>query len=645
MAWRLDGRPPPGGSSAAGPEPEPWPRHSWLATRPPPRGGLRRRSNKPGRATPASDQRTLALAAFPLAEAEPGPEAGQGCAGPAAADPAPRERDAQAARPADGGGGACGGRIPGGTVGVVAASSDASLQLLCLDVAARRWGGPPPAVPTPRTPWLASPRCPAAAHACQGPHTPKRLPDHALWHGAAARPSYRAPPLMCCCCGRGVRRFPREEARYGWGDQVARGGRPAAAAPRRDALPGAPGRPPAAAARARRAPRARARRCVRARSCSRRAQPPGRAAWGGAGTWRHRGLRRACRGGRAPKRRSAAGGRCRAPARARLRRRGQRAPGLWRRDRRQRRRLGRGGRRRAARGRAGRLRVARRQRPAPWSQPQRSRCRGRERPGRPARLGRRGRRAGAHAGPRQACRGRPAAGGAGAGAAGGAPVGRQRAVRVRARCGTRSPSARRPRLAHAREPGRTPASRDVCEQGRAQRSLGRAAPSHAASVHSHRGLAVLELSSKCNAMEQAASAHAHLAAAWWSTPVACAVVIHTDVCFAAAVGSAACCSASAARSARPASCAPGRRGRGAAGHGRRRPGHPCRRPGPGVAARRRRPAPVRARHAAPAQRARLRRAGVLAPGGPCSSDCRKATFGPVFCHWVMWILICACIEL
>jgi len=201
MAWRLDGRPPPGGPGAGGPGP--WPRHSWLATRPPPLGGLRRRSNKPGRATPASDQRTLALAAFPLArapgapaapvaasgstrsappapglaggaghaDAEPEPGAGQGCAGPAAAGPAPRERDARAAVPADGDGGACGGRMPGGMVGVVAASSDASLRLLCLDVAARRWGPAPPVTHRSAQPLARLPRCPASTCMSGAAHT------------------------------------------------------------------------------------------------------------------------------------------------------------------------------------------------------------------------------------------------------------------------------------------------------------------------------------------------------------------------------------------------------------------------------------------------------------------------------------------
>ena len=134
MAWGLLGCPP--GTPGSGSELRSWPRHAWIATRPPPLGGLRRRANKPGQATRASDQRFLAVAAFPIANPGPGFTSEAHAHGGSAAEKA-----------SDGGGGAdavFGSSMDGegGMLGVVAASSDASVALLCLDVASRRYGSP-----------------------------------------------------------------------------------------------------------------------------------------------------------------------------------------------------------------------------------------------------------------------------------------------------------------------------------------------------------------------------------------------------------------------------------------------------------------------------------------------------------------------
>ncbi len=133
MAWSLDGCPPGTPGSGSEPRVKSWPRHAWIATRPPPLGGLRRRANKPGQATRASDQRFLAVAAFPIASPDPGFTAKAHARGGSAAK-----------RASDGGGGAdavirSSMDGEGCMVGVVAASSDASVALLCLDVAARRY--------------------------------------------------------------------------------------------------------------------------------------------------------------------------------------------------------------------------------------------------------------------------------------------------------------------------------------------------------------------------------------------------------------------------------------------------------------------------------------------------------------------------
>ena len=194
MAWCLDGRPRPHLGPPARPEPSsapawepdtrPWPRHSWLATHlpqqgsalNPKQGGVARRSGKPGkpgRHARESDQRFLALAAFPV-----GPNTGpdpqhSGSRGPSAPLPgvpagAPwltgEITDAcgdAAAVPLSAGTSAAGGDLAGcceaggwnevghrlvrpnedtvcSGVGVVAAVSDASVMLLRLDVAARR---------------------------------------------------------------------------------------------------------------------------------------------------------------------------------------------------------------------------------------------------------------------------------------------------------------------------------------------------------------------------------------------------------------------------------------------------------------------------------------------------------------------------
>ncbi len=514
MAWRLDGRPPPGGSSAAGPEPEAWPRHSWLATRPPPRGGLRRRSNKPGRATPASDQRTLALAAFPLADAEPGPEAGQGCAGPAAADPAPRERDAQTARPADGGGGACGGRMPGGTVGVVAASSDASLQLLCLDVAARRWDRSPRRSP-PRQP-PGSPR-PAAqqqrmhvrGHTHQSvclitrsgmalqpyPHTEhhpsraaavaaERAAFRVKKQGTAGATRWREVAVLqqqrrgaTLCLAHLAARRPRHPAPDGPPVLAPAAASAHAAAPAAHSRPGAlPGAAPApggtvgCGAPAEEA----ARPSVAARPAAAAAPPPARAC-AAAGS-AHLVFGGATDGSVAAWDVAGAAGRLGA------------APGGC-----------------ASPGGSGRPLGARHSAAAAAAASD---------PG--ARPGWAG---GGGARERMRGPGRPAAGGLPLVAQALAlPAAHQSGVNALCVCAHGAARAARASGAlvwltlaspAARLRAGTSASRDV-------RKGAWVVPrcSHAASVHLHRGLAVLELSSKCDAMEQAASVHAHLAATW-----------------------------------------------------------------------------------------------------------------------------------
>lgn len=186
MAWCLDGRPRPHPGTPAGsappsapgwaPDARPWPRHSWLATHlpqqgsalNPKQGGVARRSGKPGkpgRHARESDQRYLALAAFPIGpNPDPDPERG-GSVGlsaplhmpgvPTGAPGLPGEvtdaRGDAAAVPLSAGTSAAGGGTAGrcearrwnadkdgSAVGVVAAASDASVTLLCLDVAARR---------------------------------------------------------------------------------------------------------------------------------------------------------------------------------------------------------------------------------------------------------------------------------------------------------------------------------------------------------------------------------------------------------------------------------------------------------------------------------------------------------------------------
>lgn len=186
MAWCLDGRPrphpgPPAGvypPSAPGLEPDarPWPRHSWLATHlpqqgsplNPKQGGAAFRGGKPGkpgRHARESDQRYLALAAFPVRlnpnpdpehDGSGGPSAPRHMPGvPAGALGFPREvvgaREDAASVPQFAGTSAAGGNLAGhdeasrrnvdtvcSAVGVVAAASDASVTLLRLDVAARR---------------------------------------------------------------------------------------------------------------------------------------------------------------------------------------------------------------------------------------------------------------------------------------------------------------------------------------------------------------------------------------------------------------------------------------------------------------------------------------------------------------------------
>ena len=184
MAWCLDGRPQPHPGPLAGPEPpsapawepdaRPWPRHSWLATHlpqqgpalNPKQGGVARRSGKPGkpgRHARESDQRYLALAAFPVApNPDPNPEH-DGSGGPSvplpgipAVAPGLYGEDAAASGDAaavhlSAGTSAAGGDVAGrcaasgccgdnvsSALGVVTAASDASVKLLCLDVAARR---------------------------------------------------------------------------------------------------------------------------------------------------------------------------------------------------------------------------------------------------------------------------------------------------------------------------------------------------------------------------------------------------------------------------------------------------------------------------------------------------------------------------
>lgn len=178
MAWCLDGRPrpypgPPAGSgpsSVPGREPDasPWPRHSWLATHLPQQSGVARRSGKPGKPgkhARKSDQRYLALAAFPIGpRPHPKPEH-DGSGMPSAplhmlgapeGAPGLPGKDVQgcmdaAAVPQSAGTSAKASDVAGGceangrneeavckAVGVVAAASDASVTLLRLDVAARR---------------------------------------------------------------------------------------------------------------------------------------------------------------------------------------------------------------------------------------------------------------------------------------------------------------------------------------------------------------------------------------------------------------------------------------------------------------------------------------------------------------------------
>ena len=186
MAWCLDGRPRPHPSPPAGSEPpsapgwEPdarrWPRHSWLATHlpqqgsalNPKQGGAARRGGKPGkpgRHARESDQRYLALAAFPVGpNPDPDPEH-EGSGGPSAplhmpgvpasapglsgevtnarVDAAPVPQSAGTWAASGDMAGRCeasrwNGSTDGCAVGVVAAASDASVTLLRLDVAARR---------------------------------------------------------------------------------------------------------------------------------------------------------------------------------------------------------------------------------------------------------------------------------------------------------------------------------------------------------------------------------------------------------------------------------------------------------------------------------------------------------------------------
>ena len=101
MAWRLSfqaaGAPNRSCTAAAAPteglssvslQPQ------WLATRPPPRTGLRPRSGRPGSVAPATEHRYMALALLPEAH---------------------------------------------GCLHMVAASSSATLQLLCLELSTQRW--------------------------------------------------------------------------------------------------------------------------------------------------------------------------------------------------------------------------------------------------------------------------------------------------------------------------------------------------------------------------------------------------------------------------------------------------------------------------------------------------------------------------
>jgi hypothetical protein len=96
MAWRLRWRGTGCAGAAAGGGGGPWLDPMWLATRAPPRRGLRPHALAAGANSSRSDQRFLAVSAF------------GGCAG-----------------------GACG---PAGHVLLLAASSDASLTLLVLQV-------------------------------------------------------------------------------------------------------------------------------------------------------------------------------------------------------------------------------------------------------------------------------------------------------------------------------------------------------------------------------------------------------------------------------------------------------------------------------------------------------------------------------
>jgi len=157
---------------------------------------------------------------------------------------------------------------------------------------------------------------------------------------------------------------------------------------------------------------------------------------------------------------------------------------------------------------------------------------------------------------------------------------------------------------------RSGASQTCGEQGRKQRIQGRAALLACSVGALVRGPRRARAFARCDAMEQAASVYAYSRS--HMAQHLCCTNCSDAPGFMLSSGRRERCTLqpSAARTTRPAPCAPGRRGRGAAGHGRRRPGHPRRRAGPGLAARGRRPAPVRAGHAAAAQCARLRCAGM-----------------------------------